>query len=244
MKPTSNQMHGTNFVKSLMTISAMIIGVLFTANTASAGPEIMRDRCTANVAIPTTGYGNRPDSPGTVILTRPASGYSEWTSPFTVRKGKGGRIRWWCASTIGNWADIGTYRVKFDLPKALKCAAEVGATVYRKSETGEKVEVGDFKCLTSAVHVKPGASAYNGWTPERSRCGNRSNLIQARLGPNRLLQIKCLGRTSETVLVKKKPSTTSHRSSSRPRAVSPFHFYNLFQLNQSQWGSIFNQLNR
>ena len=32
-----------------------------------------------------------------------------------------------------------------------------------------------------------------GWTKERSRCGNRSTRIRARLGPWRELQIECLG---------------------------------------------------
>jgi hypothetical protein len=39
----------------------------------------------------------------------------------------------------------------------------------------------------------PCPEAFDGWTPERSRCGNHSTLIRARLGPDRLLQIECLG---------------------------------------------------
>lgn len=33
-----------------------------------------------------------------------------------------------------------------------------------------------------------------GWTPERSRCGDHSTRIRARLGSDRLRQTECLGR--------------------------------------------------
>jgi L-alanine-DL-glutamate epimerase-like enolase superfamily enzyme len=41
--------------------------------------------------------------------------------------------------------------------------------------------------------IKLGSSAFAGWTPERSRCGNHTTRIRARLGPDRLLQTECLG---------------------------------------------------
>jgi hypothetical protein len=89
-----------------------------------------------------------------------------------VKLGPGGRIRWYCNSTKGNWADPGTWRVK---------SVDVGV---KTNEQGD---------ATPTVSIKLTDSSWKGWTPERSRCDNRSTKIRARLGPNRLLQIECLG---------------------------------------------------
>jgi len=141
----------------------------------AAAAEVMEDRCKAEVAIP-QAYDNGPASPGVIVLKR-ANGKTPWTPPFTVRLGGSGHIRWWCHSTTGNAFDPGTWRIK-ELGVATKCRIYADASPE--------------SCSPDAS-VKIGSSAWNGWTPERSRCGNRSTRIRARLDGNRLLQIQCLG---------------------------------------------------
>jgi hypothetical protein len=134
--------------------------------------EVMTDRCSAAVAIP-PDYNARPDAPGTVVLVRDKNGRTDWTPPFTVKLGPAGHIRWWCNSTTGNWADPGTWRIQ---------SVEVG------------VKLDDKGKAKPTFSIKLTDSSWKGWTPERSRCDNRSTRIRARLGPNRLLQIECLGK--------------------------------------------------
>ncbi len=144
-------------------------------NPAPAG-EVMTDRCSAEVAFVPT-FNARPDSPGTIILKRGRDGRTNWTPPFTVGLGGSGHIRWWCHSTTGNMFDPGTWRIT-DLMVGTKCEIFADGTPENCHPDGS---------------IKFGSSAWNGWTPERSRCGNRSRKIRARLGPKRLLQIECLG---------------------------------------------------
>jgi hypothetical protein len=134
--------------------------------------EVMTDRCSAAVAI-VPDYNARPDAPGTVILVRDKNGHTDWTPPFTVKLGPDGHIRWWCNSTTGNWADPGTWRIQ---------SVEVGVKQDAKGD------------IRPNISIKLTDSSWKGWTPERSRCDNRSTKIRARLGPNRLLQIECLGK--------------------------------------------------
>ena len=144
-------------------------------NVISFDLETMTDRCSKDVAI-VPYYSARPETPGTVMLHRDATGNTPWTQPFNVQTGDGGRIRWWCHSTSGNIFDPGTWRVE-----------EISfGTVCSEDENG----------LPSNCHVEPniklGSSAWQGWTPERSRCDSHTGHIRARLGNNRLLQIQCL----------------------------------------------------
>jgi hypothetical protein len=81
-------------------------------------------------------------------------------------------------STSGNVFDPGTWRID-NVEIGTKC--EVNADFSQQS------------CRPDG-NIKLGSSAWNGWTPERSRCNDRSVKIRARLGPNRLLQIECLFR--------------------------------------------------
>lgn len=134
--------------------------------------EVMTDRCSASVAFPPT-YDGKPDAPGTVHLVRDKTGRTPWTPPFTVKLSSGGHIRWWCNSTKGNIFDPGTWRVQ---------SATVGA---KFDDTGK---------AKPTVSIKIVDSSWKGWTAERSRCKNRSTRIRARLGPDRLLQIECLGK--------------------------------------------------
>ena len=146
-----------------------------TLNSPPAG-EVMTDRCSAEVAFVST-FNARPDSPGTIILKRGRDGKTNWTPPFTVGLGGSGHIRWWCHSTTGNMFDPGTWRIT-DLMVGTKCEIFADGTPENCRPDGS---------------IKIGSSAWNGWTPERSRCGDRSRKIRARLRPKRVLQIECLG---------------------------------------------------
>jgi hypothetical protein len=133
--------------------------------TVNAG-EIMKDRCSQMVAI-VPSYNATPDTPGTHFLVRGKDGWSPWTKPFKVKLDNDGHIRWWCHSTTGNFLDPGTWTMGVD-----------GAVSSDQS---------------GPVTFTPGSSASGGWTPERSRCSSHSTRIRARLGPDRLLLIECLG---------------------------------------------------
>jgi hypothetical protein len=163
-------------------LAAILVVCSFASDCARAANEVMTDRCSKEVAIPAT-YDGRPDAANTIILTRGPDGGAAWTKPFHVSLGSSGHIRWWCHSTTGNFFDLGTWRLG-DAAKLVPCAEGVVAIVEGQSG-------GDVASCKDAV--KPGASSSQGWTPERSRCNNRSTLIRARLGTNRLLQIECLG---------------------------------------------------
>jgi len=166
----------TRTTRLIHLVAAMAISLAATTLPAHAG-ERMTDRCSAEVAI-VPSYDDRPDTIGTVILKRGPNGATDWTPPFTVRLNSAGRIRWWCHSTTGNAFDPGTWRLK-------DVTVGVGCQIFPD---------GQPESCGPAPGIKLGSSAWNGWTPERSRCGNRTNLIRARLGPDRLLQIECVGK--------------------------------------------------
>jgi hypothetical protein len=147
----------------------------------------MTDRCSAEVSFPES-YDGKPNSKGAMILKRAADGSTPWTHPFKVGTGENNHIRWWCHSTIGNEFDLGTSRVTgVDANAIVMCVEGVG-----------EASVGDAAAAGSAISgctkiLKISSSAFQGWTPERSRCADHSAKIRARLGPDRLLQIECLG---------------------------------------------------
>jgi hypothetical protein len=144
-------------------------------STASAR-EVMTDRCSAEVAI-VPSYDAPPQTPGVIIIKRGPDGNTDWTPTFTVHLGSSGHIRWWCHSTSGNMFDPGTWRIE---------SVEIGTKCEINADNTPQ------SCRPDAG-IKPGSSAWNGWTAERSRCSDRSVKIRARLGPNRLLQIECMG---------------------------------------------------
>ena len=160
---------GTDSAKSDL-VSQPLAAAVIECNCAAN--EVMTDRCSAAVAIPPS-HDAKPDAPGTVVLVRGKDGKTDWTPPFTVKLGPDGHIRWYCNSTAGNWADPGTWRVE---------SVEVG------------IKTNDQGDSTPTFKIKLTDSSWKGWTPERSRCDNRSTKIRARLGPDRLLQIECLGK--------------------------------------------------
>ena len=57
--------------------------------------------------------------------------------------------------------------------------------MYKVDHQGKRID---------SISIKLTDSSWEGWTPERSRCDNRSTKIRARLGKGRLLQIECLGK--------------------------------------------------
>lgn len=142
----------------------------------------MTDRCSAEVAI-VPSYGDKPDAFGTILLKRGPDGRTEWSPPFRVRLSDGGHIRWWCHSTTGNWLDPGTWRYRDGTVVGVGCD-------YAGYYPGD----GPIECKPKTSQFPLTTSDWVGWTAERSRCGNRSTRVRARLGPDRLLQIECLGR--------------------------------------------------
>jgi len=141
-----------------------------------AADEILKDKCSAEVAI-VASYDARPESANSIILKRGSNGKTPWTPAFTVRLSSGGHIRWWCRSTTGNMIDVGTWRIE-DVFVGTKC---------------DLASEGTPTCRPDAA-FKIGSSAWNGWTPERSRCANKSTSIRARLDNDRRLSIQCLGK--------------------------------------------------
>jgi hypothetical protein len=156
-----------------MKIPCTFIALLVCSAAASAGNEVMTDRCSHEVSI--VDWGNAPGSNDAVLLKR-HNGKTPWTPPFTVKLGDDGHIRWWCHSTTGNAFDPGTWRIK-------DVYAGYGCKLYADNSTEDCGPNASFGI---------GSSEWKGWTAERSRCGNRSNRIRARLDGNRKLLIQCL----------------------------------------------------
>jgi len=166
-------------ITGLSVLLSLPAGLTSVPAAAAPASETMTDRCSAEVAFVPT-YDARPNAHGTIILIRDKAGVTPWSRPFTVKTGDDGHIRWWCHSTIGNALDPGTWRIKVNEKEVSACLEEAFA---------DKVQ-GDPACKKA---IKLGSSAFEGWTPERSRCGDHSTRVRARLGPDRLLQTECLG---------------------------------------------------
>jgi hypothetical protein len=150
---------------------------------ALANPEVLTDRCSGEVAF-TLSHDGKPTDPGTVILKRTKSGNSPFMA-VTVKPDKDGYIRWWCHSTTGNVFDPGTWRVHVDNKQLGACLLSIDEALVTDGMSGSP------KCQKV---VKISSSAFDGWTPERSRCANHGGKLKARLGANRLLQTECLGK--------------------------------------------------
>lgn len=155
------------------------------ASQARAG-EILTERCSGEVAIVPSPAAN-PTAHGTVLLKRNRAGQHPWTSAFRVQTNPHGEIRWWCHSVAGNVFDAGTWRIHGDAGDVVACLLTGGAQAIPHNPA-------DLTPGICAKKVKLGSSAFQGWTPERSRCRDRSATIRARLGPDRLLQLECMGR--------------------------------------------------
>jgi hypothetical protein len=169
-------------VLTVAALSTVASGGLMTTQETEAEatpPETLTDGCSGEVAFPPT-YDQLPTTPGTAVLKRGPDGYSPWTT-FRAQPDGSGHVRWYCHSTIGNVFDVGTWRVHVDASGAFACLLAATGSVDANVTTS---------CLKS---ISVGSSAFQGWTPERSRCVTGSNYFRARLGPDRLLQTQCLG---------------------------------------------------
>jgi hypothetical protein len=172
------------FAAGVILLSTIVVNILPIAAPVSA--ETMKDRCSSNVAF-VPKYGDRPNAPGTIILTKGAA--TDWTAPFTVETGENGRIRWWCQSTTGNLFDPGTWRPELDSTKTATCVTGGVVLLFDSDSAAGKQAIKQCKGAVKTL----GSSAWEGWTQERSRCKSKSGKIRARLDSNsRLLQIQCL----------------------------------------------------
>ncbi|HEY5945155.1 MAG TPA: hypothetical protein VIV40_06675 [Kofleriaceae bacterium] len=137
--------------------------------------ETMIDRCSNDVMISRTFDAAFSTTMEGLGLRRPdAESYSEWSTLMPVTGSS--YIRWWCHSTTGNLFDPGTWRIGND-----QAAKECTGNWYDPTTT---------LCV---IKHQLGTSAVDGWTPERSRCNSSgTKAVQARLGPDRLLEIRCL----------------------------------------------------
>ena len=154
-----------------------VLGGMTLLTASSAGsPEVLTDRCSGEVVF-APSFDAKPTAHGAVVLKRQNDGYSP-VSTFNVKPDKDGHVRWWCHSTTGNVFDPGTWRVHVDGNALKACLISVAAPVG--------LEAACLKTITLS------SSAFEGWTPERSRCENHSSHLRARLGPDRLLTTECL----------------------------------------------------
>ena len=171
-------------LKSLAYMGILAAGFGFTSPVCAA--ETMTDRCSAEVAF-VPNFDAKPNAHGTHILKRDADGKTPWTKEFTVQTDDSGFIRWWCHSTTGDFLDPGTWTLSVNGGAVLACLAAVGGTVATEGAAAPATA----SCVKT---IQLGSSAFKGWTPERSRCGDHSTRIRARLGPDRLLETECLGK--------------------------------------------------
>ncbi|MEO7110075.1 MAG: hypothetical protein ABI183_06530 [Polyangiaceae bacterium] len=151
----------------------------FEPDADAGGTEVMTDRCSGEVAF-SPGYMS-PASHGTLVLKRQHDGYSPETT-LTVKPNDSGFVRWWCHSTEGNVFDPGTWRISSNTTAFEGCLLSVVQPIV-----SDKVNVG--QCARS---IKVSSSAFDGWTPEESRCKNHTGHLRVRLGPDRLLTTECL----------------------------------------------------
>lgn len=157
-------------------------GVLsFGVSPAGAEPhEVMTDRCGGEVAFP-SAYDARVGATGTIVLKRGRDGTSP-TATFSRTTGDDGHVRWYCHDATGDTFDPGAWRVSFDGKALTACLFSTNLVDHPATPS---------PCLKTIV-VPP--STFQGWTAARSRCGDRSTRLRARLGADRLLEIACLGR--------------------------------------------------
>lgn len=161
------------FSQQIAALEAQVAG----ATTIS---ETMTDRCSGDVFI-SQYYDdelNLNELNGIILRRTPGEAYyTDWSSKVPVNGHTW--IRWWCHSTTGNWADPGTWRITGGIV-ALDCIGDWDQGSVESCRPGGSID--DL-----------GSSARQGWTPERSRCdSDNTQAISARLGRNRLLEIRCL----------------------------------------------------
>jgi hypothetical protein len=157
--------------------------------------EVMQDRCSGDVAFPYVYDG--PPVPNSFILSRANRSGARPSALIQQKLDGSGHIRWWCSSTTGNWVDPGTYVI---------------------DEVGVVYTCGDQQC-TATGDLSAHPVDVTGWTAERSRCADHSDTVQAVLGPNRSLQMTCLGHSGSTrspLVVVPPDAATGHFAPTRP----------------------------
>jgi hypothetical protein len=131
--------------------------------------ETLTDRCSRDVII-VSNYDDGLFGIPSLFLSREmvdSTGYTPWFSLSISSR----RIRWFCHSTTGNIFDPGTWDGFF---VGVKCNDD--GSGCRPSGGGHS--------LGPILNPRE-------WTAERSRCPSGTTYIEARLGPNRLLQMRC-----------------------------------------------------
>ncbi len=154
-------------------------------------PETMTDRCSAEVAFPPV-YGGQPTNIGTLILNRGVDGYSDWTPIFTAGLDDGGQVRWFCHSTTGNFVDPGTWRLRDTGVACMFGGSPGGGGGGGGGGSSSETSVSLSSSVTCSTTVNFNSDDASGWTAERSRCNDHTNMFRARLGPDRLLEILCV----------------------------------------------------
>jgi hypothetical protein len=136
--------------------------------------ETMLDRCSGEVIVAWSF-----DEPFSLAMTGIAvkrvnsTSWTQWSELMPVTSGA---LRWYCHSTIGNWLDPGTWRIR-------KLIAGIDCPGNWDTDTST--------CGFNAS-IKITSSALDGWTPERSNCSSATTrYVQARLGTDRRLEIRC-----------------------------------------------------
>jgi len=167
-------------MKRMLMMSTLVLAVAAGRVSAETGldptptrvSETMKDHCSNDVLIAKDYKAPYSDNLEGIRLQRSTTGYTEWSKLMPVTGHV--HIRWWCHSTKGNMFDPGTWRPNAQLLKDCPGSTWDPAVVQCRMR----------RMPTSAVQ---------GWTPERSRCSSsRTRAIQARLGPDRKLEIRCL----------------------------------------------------
>jgi len=171
-----------NSLKSKVALPLIAVGLMMVSPvSAQTVTETMTDRCSGDVVMTADYNSPFPPDKGFIFQTRTnnvdASGYTPWSNWLPVN----GHVwvRWFCHSTTGNFFDPGTWSVD-KVGVITKCSCDIGSPGCAQS-CKVKPQLGiDF-------------SGSGGWTAERSRCSKSStHHVSMRLGPNRLLQTRCI----------------------------------------------------
>ena len=138
--------------------------------------EIIREKCKNEAALAPADHEG-PNTPETIILKRRGpNSITDWSPAFTVGIGSPHRVRWWCRSTSDNTFPPGVWRIE-ELMIGTRCGTRTdGSLTHCRPDSNLKID----------------SSAWNNWMPKHSRCGKQSRRFRARLGPDHLLEIKCL----------------------------------------------------
>jgi hypothetical protein len=180
--PVSDEVQGAVGRQSNFEHGAIVwngqIAQLVSAKPKSHVLETLTDRCSGDVIIASRYSDDFGDALLSGVLLKRGGSGPQTASALKISGHTW--IRWWCHSTIGNWADPGTWRIS-DLYLSGGCSFD---------ETSGTVS----DCQRKDTKISMTSSDRQGWTAERSRCeSDGTKYIDASVGTNRLLQIRCWG---------------------------------------------------